>query len=465
MASPRQSIQLMCLHEGTACTEEQIIAALHHADIHCIEKTEPARHLSSVITFNQATDPDALRQRIRQAKLQQGAHVIVLNLQPAALDLHQTWDLLCCGAQDVLNWSSLPETIRALQARLERWQQVDRLLESRKVKEHLIGQSTAWRLVLQEIVEAAAFSQAPILILGESGTGKELVARMIHELDLRPYKQELVLLDCSSIAPELSGSEFFGHEKGSFTSAMSTRDGAFHLADKGTLFLDEIGELPLRLQAELLRVIQEGTYKRVGSNTWQRTNFRLVCATNRDLWQEVEERRFREDLYYRLSTWVFRLPPLRERREDIPELVRFFLQKNFSGKPLPPIDPLLMHYLETREYPGNIRELGQIVTRIATRHVGSGPINLSDIAESDRHRAGFEEDPWYNPGFLNTLQLALKHGLGLKEIVNEVSNTTKDLAIRDAGGNLQLAARRLNITDRTLQSFQAVKRERPTGSG
>ncbi len=133
------------------------------------------------------------------------------------------------------------------------------------------------------MVEIARFTDAAVLITGESGTGKERMAQLIHELDPRPKKGRLVVLDCSTVVPSLSGSEFFGHEKGAFTGASAPRSGAFELADGGTLFLDEVGELAVPLQAELLRVIQEGTFKRVGSNTWRRSAFRLVCATNRDL--------------------------------------------------------------------------------------------------------------------------------------------------------------------------------------
>src|SRR5690606_31880967 len=136
----------------------------------------------------------------------------------------------------------------------------------------------------------------------------------------------LVILDCSTIVPELAGSEFFGHERGAFTGALITREGAFALADGGTLFLDEIGELPLHLQVQLLRVIQEGTYKKVGSNTWKSTRFRLICATNRDLSEEVKKGRFRADLFYRIASWTFHLPPLRERKEDILPLALHFLK-------------------------------------------------------------------------------------------------------------------------------------------
>jgi hypothetical protein len=157
--------------------------------------------------------------------------------------------------------------------------------------------------------------------VGESGTGKELVARLVHALDRRTVKKEFVVLDCSTLIPQLSGSEFFGHERGAFTGAITARDGAFALAHEGTLFLDEVGELPPDMQAQLLRVVQEGTFKRIGGNNWKRTEFRLICATNRDLEAEVAAGRFRTDLYYRIAGIRCRLPSPRERSTDIPVLI------------------------------------------------------------------------------------------------------------------------------------------------
>ena len=180
---------------------------------------------------------------------------------------------------------------------------------------------------MRELVEVGAFTNASVLIEGESGTGKELLAQLVHDLDLRRQKGDFVILDCAAITPELSGSEFFGHERGAFTGAVNARDGAFALANGGTLFLDEVGELPLTLQAQLLRVVQEHQFKRVGSNTWQRTEFRLVCATNRDLLAGVAEGRFRGDLYHRIAGWVCHVPPLRDRPEDILPLTTHFLSQ------------------------------------------------------------------------------------------------------------------------------------------
>jgi transcriptional regulator with GAF, ATPase, and Fis domain len=314
-----------------------------------------------------------------------------------------------------------------------------------------------WKSVLHQVVEIARFTDASVLITGESGTGKELMARLIHTLDPQPNKRDLVVLDCTTIVPELSGSEFFGHERGAFTGAIAPRDGAFALADGGTLFLDEVGELPLGLQAQLLRVVQERTYKRVGGNTWHRTNFRLVCATNKDLLQAVTQRAFRSDLYYRIAGTICHLPPLRNRAEDTLRLVRHFMQQIRSGEELPELDGPVRDYLLKREYPGNVRDLKQVVSRFMYRHVGPGPITVGDIPEEERPAVEFGFD-WCGESFECAIRRALALGVGLKDLSRALTETAIRIAVEDEEGNLQRAARRLGVTDRTLQIRRAARR-------
>jgi transcriptional regulator with GAF, ATPase, and Fis domain len=389
--------------------------------------------------------------------------VLAVALQATALAGGVTWQLLQAGASDVFAWERVPAPAAMIAARFERWDEVDRLVRSPLVQNNLVGQSRAWVSVLRQVVEVARFTDSSALIMGESGTGKELIARLIHTLDARPNKRQLVVLDCTTVVPELSGSEFFGHERGAFTNAVSDRDGAFALADKGTLFLDEVGELPITLQAELLRVIQEGTYKRLGSNTWKQTDFRLVCATNRDLIQEVEGGRFRHDLYYRITSWTVKLPPLRERREDIPYLVRYFLQELRPDDEPPELDDAVRDYLLTQAYPGNVRELRQLVRRIANRHVGHGPITAGAIPEAERPAADFVQADWQDEAFACAIRRALSVGVGLKEITNAAAEAAVSIAMDDEGGNLQRAALKLGVTDRALQMRQAARRQREQG--
>ena len=198
----------------------------------------------------------------------------------------------------------------------------DRTVEATLSGDLIVGRSEVWRALLWRIIEAAAYSRVPILLTGESGTGKELLARLVSKVtrkagNLRATGPDLVTLDCGTLVPELSGSKFFGHERGAFTGAHVARDGAFALSNGVTLLLDEIGEIPLHLQPQILRCIQEGAYKRLGSNVWQKSDFRLVSATNCDLEQLVSRQQFRLDLYYRIAGCIFQTPPLRERREDM----------------------------------------------------------------------------------------------------------------------------------------------------
>jgi transcriptional regulator with GAF, ATPase, and Fis domain len=398
--------------------------------------------------------------------------VLAVALSRAALAGVGAWQLLQAGASDVFVWDETTDPIDAIRAKLKRWQAVDDILWSPVVRNSLVGQSPAWISVLRQIVEVAHFNQdVSVLITGETGTGKELVAQLIHRLDARPEKRDLVVLDCTTIVPELSGSEFFGHERGAFTGAVAARDGAFALADGGTLFLDEVGELPLTLQAQLLRVIQEKTYKRVGSNTWRHTEFRLVCATNRDLLHEEAHHHFRRDLYYRIASWTCKLPPLRERAEDIISLARYFVQEyareHRPGTEPPDLDESVREYLLTRAFPGNVRDLKQLVSRFMVRHVGPGPITLGDIPEEERPTAGLLPEDWRNAEFERLIRSALASGAGLKEIGSAAENTAVRLAIDDAQGNLQRAADKLGVTDRALQMRRASRRaqapDRPNG--
>jgi transcriptional regulator with GAF, ATPase, and Fis domain len=367
------------------------------------------------------------------------------------LDGRSSWRLLREGMADIVAWDG-PEAVRA---RIGRWRAVDELVASSLVAEHLVGSSPAWRSVLRDVVEIAHFSDVDVLITGESGTGKELTAQLIHTLDQRSGKGNLVVVDCTTIVPSLSGSEFFGHERGAFTGAVAARDGAFALADGGTLFLDEIGDLPLALQAELLRAVQEGTYKRVGSNRWQRARFRLVCATNRDLLASCDDGAFRADLFFRLAAASIEMPPLRERPDDILSLARHFMAGGADGSP--PLSPPVRDLLQARDYPGNVRDLKQLMARISLRHVGPGPVTAGDVPPSERPLPGAERG--WQEDLAAALRRAVALGVPLREIVDAARDTAISLAVSTADGSLRHAATRLGVTDRTLQMHRARRRE------
>ena len=237
----------------------------------------------------------------------------------------------------------------------------------------LIGESAAMKGVF-DLVARVAPHDVPVLIQGETGTGKELVARALHASSRRAGKTFLAE-NCAAVPANLLESELFGHKKGSFTHAIADRDGHFVTADGGTLFLDEIGDMPLEMQAKLLRVLESGEVRPVGSNQTIRVDVRIVAATHRDLDEMVRERRFREDLYYRLNVVRIPLPPLREREGDVALLVRHFLDR-FRGKDAP-IAPEAERALERYPWPGNVRQLENEIRRAAT--LAKGTIELSDL--------------------------------------------------------------------------------------
>ena len=254
--------------------------------------------------------------------------------------------------------------------------------------DEIIGRSRALTRVLREI-ETVAPTDSSVLIFGETGSGKELVARAIHQLSAR-REHAFVKLNCAAIPTGLLESELFGHEKGAFTGAISQRIGRFELANRGTVFLDEVGEIPLELQPKLLRVLQEREFERLGSTRTIRTDARLVAATNRDLAALVDEQKFRQDLFYRLNVFPIRVPALRERREDIPMLVRHFAQQfaRRMKKCIETIPVETMDALTAYDWPGNIRELQNLIERAVI--VSPGPaldVPVSALNGHGRRRA------------------------------------------------------------------------------
>jgi len=285
---------------------------------------------------------------------------------------------------------------------------------------------------VRSLIADVAPTLATVLITGESGTGKELAARAIHQASQRAAAP-FVALNCAAIPETLLESELFGHEKGSFTGATQARQGKFELASGGTIFLDEIGELPLPLQSKFLRVLQERVFERVGGNREIRADVRIVAATNRDLAEEVRERRFREDLYYRLNVFPLPLPPLRERRDGLQLLVHYLLKRaaEQTGRGIPLIDPAALASLEQYGWPGNIRELQNVIERAVI--LSKGQVTVHELPDGLRRPVSDTVIP-AGGGSLRDLERA-----------------TILEALAACGDNRRLAAEKLGISKRTLQ--------------
>jgi formate hydrogenlyase transcriptional activator len=269
--------------------------------------------------------------------------------------------------ENALAFQEIEAALREIQALKDKLSDENAYLEEEVRTEHnfgeIVGESAALRRVLKE-VETVAPTGSTVLIRGETGTGKELIARALHELSPR-RDRTFVKLNCAAIPTGLLESELFGHERGAFTGAISQKVGRFELAHRGTLFLDEVGDIPLELQPKLLRVLQEQEFERLGGTKTIKVDVRLVAATHRDLARMVADGRFREDLYYRLNVFPLTLPPLRERPDDIPRLVRHFTQRfaRRMGRQIESIPSAVMEALVRYPWPGNIRELQNIIER------------------------------------------------------------------------------------------------------
>jgi formate hydrogenlyase transcriptional activator len=251
----------------------------------------------------------------------------------------------------------------------------------------IVGDSSALRAAVARLLEVAG-SDSTVLLLGETGTGKELFARVLHARS--PRRQfALVSVNSAALPPTLIESELFGHERGAFTGAVAQRQGRFEVAHRGTLFLDEIGDLPLDLQAKLLRVLQEGEFERLGTSRSRKVDVRIIAATHRDLKEAVAEGQFRDDLYYRLNVFPIRVPPLRERREDIPALVWYFIHKRQRSmhRLIKRVPPGVMDVLQQHSWPGNIRELENVIERALIHSTDDTLLLLDDDLEAAAHDA------------------------------------------------------------------------------
>ncbi|MCP4672496.1 MAG: GAF domain-containing protein [Desulfobacula sp.] len=302
------------------------------------------------------------------------------------------------------------------------------LKEELGLKYQIVGESQAVKKIINEATKVAN-SEATTLILGESGTGKELLARMIHRLSVRKDKP-MIVLNCAALPESLLEDELFGHEKGAYTGAMGSKNGKFELADEGTIFLDEIGEMSPGMQAKLLRVLQEGMFYRVGGNKPIFVNVRVISATNRDIVKDVEDGNFREDLYYRLNVVKIQMPALRERRDDLSHLAKYFLDmfKRERGLPDLTISKEAMEKIMQYDWPGNVRELRNALERAVV--MGDGQEVLPEDLPITDPKMKY-------PG--------LQVGLTLNEALNSFKKEFIKLNLSSTGGNRSQAAKVMGI--------------------
>ncbi|MGM9451832.1 sigma-54 dependent transcriptional regulator [Legionella bozemanae] len=368
-----------------------------------------------------------------------------------------------CLLRNVVSCQPFPFTYAQIMESLHQCQIAKEAVKSIMISNHknpllrsLVGNSASIRNV-RRLIEQVSDTEASVLILGESGTGKEVVARNIHALSSRGMKP-FIPINCGAIPGELLESELFGHEKGAFTGAITSRQGRFELANGGTLFLDEIGDMPLPMQVKLLRVLQERCFERVGSNKSIDVNVRIIAATHRNLEEAIKEGKFREDLFYRLNVFPIEMPPLRERTEDIPLLFNELIARIESeNRPSVRLMPDAMTALSQYSWPGNIRELANLVERLTILYP-KGILNKEDLPQKIRGEYAplYAESDTSNSErealleVMNQEQIFTAEGIDLKEHLVKTELALISQALNESDWVVAHAASYLNMRRTTL---------------
>ena len=343
-------------------------------------------------------------------------------------------------------------------ARLSRWAEVERLVHSSGVQDALAGRTLAWTSLLREIVEVARFSDASVLLIGESGTGKDVVARLIHELDPRPFKDEFVTIDCRTFVGVHDGENLAGHPAGTSEEADAPFFGDIALEtlgvrDAGTIFLDEVGDLPSSLRGSLLRNIEQLNRRPVGGMGTPMSNLRLICSTSEEPAGPGSETA--DDFWERMTT-RFRLPPLREHRDDIPTIAEHLLRRLRPNGEEIQLDPALGVFLESRDYPANAHDLLTLIRGISARHAGPGVVTVGSIPQDERFELGMVDHGWQRHDLERAVRRALDAGASLKTIGEAARDAAVRIALSNEGGDVARAAKRLRATTRTIASRTGV---------
>jgi len=387
--------------------------------------------------------------------------VLLLGNQPADISQKEIEENFIGCLKDDIRYANLSDILHRAEVRGSANTEVPKeSTQNPELFRSLVGNSRAIVRV-RKMIDQVAPTEATVLILGESGTGKEVVARNIHYYSNRRSKP-FVPINCGAIPSELLESELFGHEKGSFTGAVGSRQGRFELAEGGTIFLDEIGDMPLSMQVKLLRVIQERSYERVGSNKSIKSDVRIVAATHRNLEKLIDEGKFREDLYYRLNVFPVEMPPLNSRAEDLPLLVNELITRlEHEKKSSVRLTPAAMMALCNYDWPGNVRELANLMERMTILH----PYGVVDVADLPSKLAPHgrpmssesEDDVGASPLIQGMPQMPLNNkprlprdGIDLKQHLTDIEIILIEQALDECSGVVAHAANRLKIRRTTL---------------
>jgi DNA-binding NtrC family response regulator len=410
----------------------------------------PAPSDIGLVVFDRITD--GVLRLVRETSRNGSVRILGVGTSPGAVDDRGSWPLLDAGASDVVLHTDDDQLGSRVSARLARWMEIEELVGSPSVQGVLAGRSATWTSVLREIVEVASFSDAPVLLIGESGTGKDVVARLIHELDRRPFSGRFVKVDCRAIGAAWGDPELLrvdGATTGDETSVPSLRQLGVEPSEVGTVYLDEVEALPSTLQAALQATLlpADDTDREVD---WPGPNVRLIASTTEDT-SGAEVPGVRDDLSHRITSRQ-RLPPLRERRDDIPSIAEHLLHRFLPESADAHLEPEVADFLTGREYPSNAHDLLALVWAISARHVGPDAVTVGAIPLDERRRVSSDDLRWQGDDLERVIRRAIDAGASLKEI----GETARDVAVRIAlareGGDVRSAARRLGAAIRTVAS-------------
>ena len=448
---------------------KDLLEFLEYGEVHAfsdVDSTDTALlERTDTVFVGEKEDERDLVPLLRQLREQASSHlplILLKNELASSSDIPALLEPYFCASVDYQ--THIRQFLTVLHA-ADLYRQDPSLLKNRREKmfRSLVGKSKSISKV-RDLIEKVATTDANVLILGESGTGKEVVARTLHYNSDRK-DMPFVPVNCGAIPPDLLESELFGHEKGAFTGAITARQGRFELANGGTLFLDEIGDMPLPMQVKLLRVLQERIFERVGSNKSIKADVRIIAATHRNLEDEIEKGKFREDLYYRLNVFPIDMPPLRDRKDDIPLLIdELITRMEYENRGTVRLTRNVVEVLKTYPWAGNVRELANLIERLVIMYP-NGVVDIKDLPErylkhaninhlslldnEQQHGSEIQAEQTASTAFPSAHDL-LRDGLDLKEYIVALESSLIIQALDESNGIVAQAAKLLNMRRTTL---------------